>query len=138
METNVFESRAQVKEIARAVRERSVGVKLGGATPQNTIVGQLSKGARERAGRGDARDRGDARGQETRRRRDGKDAENAMTDAETDDEMRDVIDPTFILIKRATYSVIPETLEEEEAKACAKRGVKRERESASDVAALAV
>ena len=138
METDAFESRAQVKEIARAVRERSVGVKLGGATPQNTIVGQLSKGARERAGRGDARDRGDARGQETRRRRDGKDTENAMTDAETDDEMRDVIDPTFILIKRATYSVIPETLEEEEAKACAKRGVKRERESASDVAALAV
>ena len=66
METNAFESRAQVKEIARAVRERSVGVKLGGATPQNTIVGQLSKGARERAGRGDARDRGDARGQERR------------------------------------------------------------------------
>jgi hypothetical protein len=41
----------QVKEIARAVRERSGGMKLGGATPQNTIVGQLSKGAsrRERA-----------------------------------------------------------------------------------------
>lgn len=49
MEIDAFESRAQVKEIARAVRERSVGVKLGGATPQNTIVGQLSKGARERA-----------------------------------------------------------------------------------------
>ncbi|MDA9599514.1 hypothetical protein N9S31_01660 [bacterium] len=34
-----------MKEITRAVRERSGGVKLGGATPQNTIVGQLSKGA---------------------------------------------------------------------------------------------
>ncbi|CEF97882.1 DNA-directed RNA polymerase delta subunit/Asxl [Ostreococcus tauri] len=46
-----------VKEIAQAVREQTGGVKLGGATPQNTIVGQLSK------------------------------------------------DPTFILVKRATYRV---------------------------------
>lgn len=32
-----------MKEIAKFVRDRNGGVKLGGATPQNTIVGQLSK-----------------------------------------------------------------------------------------------
>lgn len=79
MEIDAFESRAQVKEIARAVRERSVGVKLGGATPQNTIVGQLSKGAGERASARRRARAGGAGAEATRRRRDGEDAEHATT-----------------------------------------------------------
>jgi len=84
--------------------------------------------------RGDARGCGGGRGGDatpTRRRRRGE-----RDDAETNDETRDV-DPAFILIKRATYSVVPEMPEEEEARARATRGVKREREPASGVTAVA-